>query len=112
MPYDPNFPQANTRATADAMRGQLNALNDKIDTTLPGPPGAEGPPGPPGPSGSDGAQGPPGAQGEVSLSALNDAIAGTSANSNDIPTLDSPFPEPAAEELRLAYNALVLKLRR
>jgi hypothetical protein len=31
MPYDPNFPTANTLADADQMRAQLNALNARID---------------------------------------------------------------------------------
>jgi len=30
MPFDPTFPQAHTKANADAMRAQLNALNDLI----------------------------------------------------------------------------------
>jgi hypothetical protein len=39
MPYDPNFPTANTLADADQMRAQLNGLNDKIDA-IPGITGA------------------------------------------------------------------------
>jgi len=35
MPYDPNFPTANTLADAVQMRAQLNGLNDKIDA-IPG----------------------------------------------------------------------------
>jgi len=35
MPYDPNFPTANTLADAAQMRAQLNGLNDKIDA-IPG----------------------------------------------------------------------------
>jgi hypothetical protein len=31
MPFDPNFPQDGARADAPSMRGQLNALNDKIE---------------------------------------------------------------------------------
>ena len=54
-----------------------------------------------------------GAPGEVTNAALVSAVAGTSANTNAIPTLDTPFDDnPAAETLRQAYNALVLGLRR
>jgi hypothetical protein len=72
MPYDPNFPTANTLADANQMRGQLNALNDKIDAGVPGPqgpqgdPGAQGmqgPQGDPGPAGPQGLPGDPGPQG-------------------------------------------------
>ena len=44
MPCDPNFPTANTLADAVQMRGQLNALNDRIDAVPAGPPGDPGPP--------------------------------------------------------------------
>ncbi len=49
--------------------------------------------------------------------ALASAIAGTSSNSNAVPTLDTPFtndpPTLADMELmRATYNALVLALRR
>jgi hypothetical protein len=53
-----------------------------------------------------------GAPGEVTNAAMAGAIAGTSANTNAIPTLDTTFPDPDAEALRQAYNALVLALRR
>jgi len=39
MPYDPNFPTANTLADAVQMRAQLNGLNDKINA-IPGITGA------------------------------------------------------------------------
>ena len=64
------------------------------------------------PRGSDGIQGPQGPVGEVSNAALATAIAGTSTNSNAVPTLDTPFADPDAESLRQAFNALVLALRR
>ena len=35
MPFDPNLPTPNTLADANAMRAQLNGLNDKIDA-IPG----------------------------------------------------------------------------
>ena len=60
MPYDPNFPTANTLADAAQMRGQLNALNDKIDAL---PAGPAGPMGPQGPQGDPGPIGPPGNNG-------------------------------------------------
>jgi hypothetical protein len=191
MPYDPNFPTANTLADAVQVRGQFNSLKDLIDTkpgitevvvdsvttlapgeaatvTLsiigtvlhmslalpqgqPGPPGLQGPPFAnvvidsittlnPGenatvtvffdgsivhfsfgiPRGAQGEQGIPGIQGapgEVTTTAMNGAIAtalaGTSAITNSVPTMDTPFADnPDAETLRLAFNALVLALRR
>lgn len=42
MPYDPTFPIALTRATADAMRAQLNALKAIIDAVPAGPKGDKG----------------------------------------------------------------------
>ncbi|MGB8169952.1 MAG: hypothetical protein WCF18_20785, partial [Chthoniobacteraceae bacterium] len=62
--------------------------------------------------GSTGPAGPEGPPGEVTNAQLNTAIAGTSSNSNVVPTLDAPFSDPDAETLRLAYNTLVLALRR
>lgn len=61
------------------------------------------------PRGNDGTNGAPG---EVTNAQLATAIAGTSNNTNAIPTLDTPFADPDAETLRQAYNALVLALRR
>ena len=120
MPYDPTFPASHADLTSPAFRAQFNALNDKIDAIPAGPQGPQGPPGDPGPpgmngtNGNDGAMGP---QGEVTNVALAAAIAGTSANTNAIPTLDTPFandpPTLADMELmRASYNALVLALRR
>ena len=40
------------------------------------------------------------------------AAANSSANSNAVPTLDTPFADPDAETLRQSFNALVLALRR
>jgi hypothetical protein len=57
MPFDPAQPAEGSPLSSQVVRGQLNALNDKIDTTLPGPQGPQGPQGEPGP---------PGAPGEVS----------------------------------------------
>ena len=67
--------------------------------------------------GADGNQGPQGPAGEVSNAALASAIAGSSANTNGVATLDTPFvndpPTLADMELmRAKYNELVLSLRR
>ncbi len=63
--------------------------------------------------GEQGIQGPPG---EVTTNDLNAAIGNTlnqsSANTNGVSTLDTPFADPDAESIRQAYNALVLGLRR
>ena len=69
------------------------------------------------PRGNDGATGATGANGEVSQVDLINAITNTSANSNAVPTLDTPFtndPPTLAdlEQMRQAYNTLVLALRR
>ncbi len=61
------------------------------------------------PRGQDGPMGPPG---EVSGFALSNAIAGTSANTNMIGTLDVPFANPDLELLRQKLNELILNGRR
>jgi len=61
-----------------------------------------------------------GAPGEVTNAAMSDAIAtaiaGTSNNTNSVPTMDTPFTDPVTpadlELIRANYNALVLALRR
>ena len=134
MPYDPSLPVNNTKVRASELRGQFNGLKDLIDAVPAGPPGPDGPAGPEGPTGptgavgGDGPQGPPGPTGppgEVTTPDLNNAIAAalttmaadSSANSNAISTLDTPFvndPPTLAdiELLRAAFNNLVLVLRR
>ena len=70
---------------------------------------------PQGNDGSDGAEGPAGsdgAPGEVSQQALDDAIATTSANTNNVDTLDNPYADPDAEELRQKLNELILNGRK
>jgi hypothetical protein len=62
-----------------------------------------------GPSGNDGAQGPPG---EVTIVQLNDAIGGTSNNTNSVATLDSPFADADMETLRVKMNEMILAARR
>ena len=70
------------------------------------------------PQGAEGAQGLPGEVTNAQLTtAISTAVDGTSANSNSVPTLDTPFtndPPTLAdmETMRAAYNALVLALRR
>ena len=87
--------------------------------------GADGPPGTQGPQGSDGPQGPQGPVGEVSAQQLADGLAATlstatadsSANSNPVATLDTPFtndPPTLAdmEVLRAKLNELITAMRR
>lgn len=154
MAFDPAYPQGGAPMDPAAMRAQLNALNDKIDGTLVGPPGPQGEPGPQGPQGDagpqgedgpqgpagpqgdpgpqgpqgpagdpGGPQGPPGPQGdqgppgEVSSAQLASAIDGTSANTNNIATLDTPFTDDPlslanGELLRAKLNELILNGRR
>lgn len=62
-----------------------------------------------GSNGSDGSQGPPG---EVSQAQLDSAISGTSANTNGVSTLDSPFADPDMEAIRQKLNEMILNGRR
>ena len=77
--------------------------------------GIQDPRGDDGPQGSEGPQGdagPQGAPGEVSNAALASAIAGTSALSNGVATLDTAFADPDTEVLRAKVNELLLAMRR
>ena len=87
------------------------------------PRGNDGSQGPQGNTGNDGAQGPQGPEGpqgptgEVTNAALASAIAGTSANTNGVATLDMPFtndPPTLAdiEVLRAKINERILAQRR
>lgn len=71
---------------------------------------------PRGADGSTGADGTPGAPGEVTAAQLADAVAGTSANTNAVATLDTPFSDPPTqaecEALRAKLNELILTQRR
>ena len=89
----------------------------------PGPPGAQGPqgdpggpPGPPGPQGNDGPSGPQGPPGEVSLAQLDNGLLNTlnqtSANTNNIITIDTNFADPDMEALRQKMNEMILNGRR
>lgn len=59
-----------------------------------------------------GQEGPMGQTGEVSQGQLDNAISGTSNNSNGVSTLDNSFGDPASEELRNKLNELINALRR
>lgn len=63
-------------------------------------------------NGADGANGSDGAPGEVSQQQLDDAINGTSANTNGVNTLDNSYADTDAEELRQKVNELINALRR
>ena len=58
------------------------------------------------PRGSDGAAG------EVSQAQLDNAIAGTSSNTNNVNTLDTPFADPDMEAMRQKMNEMILNGRR
>ncbi|MEZ5386735.1 MAG: hypothetical protein R3F13_14580 [Prosthecobacter sp.] len=63
-------------------------------------------------NGADGANGSDGAPGEVSQQQLDDAISGTSANTNGVNTLDNSYADTDAEDLRQKLNELINALRR
>jgi hypothetical protein len=62
-----------------------------------------------GTNGSDGSQGPPG---DISQAQLDNAISGTSANTNGVSTLDNAFADPDMEALRQKLNEMILNGRR
>lgn len=62
--------------------------------------------------GSHGNDGSPGPPGDVNQQQLEDAINGTSPNTNAVSTLDTPFAEPDMEAMRLKLNELILNGRR
>jgi hypothetical protein len=62
-----------------------------------------------GSNGSDGSQGPPG---EISQVQLDNAISGTSANTNGVSTLDTGFADPDMEAMRQKLNEMILNGRR
>ena len=140
MSFDPNLPQENTPVDAAQMRAQFNGLaamiaavpgltDVVIDSVTTLPPGSAatvsvtfdgtnvhftfGIP-----QGAEGAQGLPGEVTNAQLAtAISMAVAGTSNNTNAVPTLDTPFtndpPTLADMELmRAKYNELVLAARR
>ena len=64
------------------------------------------------PRGSDGTSGSDGAPGEVSQAQLDNAISGTSNNTNGVSTLDTDFADPDLEALRQKMNEIILNGRR
>jgi hypothetical protein len=64
------------------------------------------------PRGNDGSNGNDGSPGEVSQAQLDNAISGTSANTNSVGTLDSGFADADMESLRQKMNELISALRR
>ena len=64
------------------------------------------------PRGSDGTSGSDGAPGEVSQAQLDNAISGTSNNTNGVSTLDTGFADPDLEALRQKMNEIILNGRR
>ena len=120
MPYDPNFPPHGADLISAEFRGQFNGLKTLIDAVPAGPQGPQGPQGDPGgpqgPQGPQGDPGPQGATGEVSSAALASAIAGTSANTNAVATLDTAFTNDPltladGELLRAKINEIILNGR-
>ena len=75
--------------------------------------GSDGAPGQPGPQGE---QGPPGESGQVTLQQLDDAIGGTSANSNNVATLGMTVSDPPTQsevqDIANKLDELILVLRR
>jgi len=63
---------------------------------------------PRGSDGSDGSQGPPG---DISQALLDNAISGTSANTNSVGTLDTGFADPDMEAVRQKLNEMILNGR-
>ena len=87
--------------------------------SIAGADGAEGSPGVQGPKGDDGAQGligPQGPAGEVTAQQFTDGLAAvtanSSANTNALSTLDTPFADPDMEAMRAKINELLATLRR
>ncbi|MBE7495460.1 MAG: hypothetical protein HS117_10970 [Verrucomicrobiaceae bacterium] len=64
------------------------------------------------PQGYEGPAGAQGEPGEVSQAQLDTAISGTSPNTNNVGTLDTPFGDPDMEALRQKLNELILNGRR
>lgn len=68
--------------------------------------------GPPGNDGAQGEQGATGNPGEVTYAVLNEALATTARNPAGLMPLQSPYGDPASEELRVAHNLLLTTLLR
>lgn len=94
MAYDPNFPPAHAELTSLGFRTQFQGLHGEITSIPVGPPGPQGEPG------------------EVTQSALDGAISGTSNNTNGVGALDDAFADPDMETLRNKMNEFILAARR
>jgi hypothetical protein len=129
MPFDPTLPAQGTPLESQVMRDQFNSLKalidavqtltaaqiDATDTLAPGSAATV----------SVSVTGntlhftfgiPADAPGEVSQSdlntAYNDLLASSSANANEVNTLDNPYADSDAEELRQKVNELLNAMRR
>jgi hypothetical protein len=112
----------NTVPPGDPAAVALSVAGGTLHFTFNIPQGANGADGINGSSGSDGGEGPPGPEGpqgvpgEVTLQQLNDAIAGTSANSNGVSTLglvaSSPPTQNEMQSLGDKLDELINALRR
>ena len=107
----------NTIAPGTPASVGVSVIGNSPHLTFSLPQGNDGVPGPPGINGNDGQQGPPGQPGEVSNAALASAIFGTSANTNSVDALHTPFTnDPPSltdmETLRAKINEMLLAMRR
>ncbi len=104
MPFDPSKPSDAANVVAAELRGQLNALNDKIDAVPAGPPGA------------DGADGADGAPGEVSAADLVAERINHAANPSGVSVLalsvSDPMTQAQGEAIVAKLNELITALRR
>lgn len=135
MPFDPAIPGDRAPNSSAQMRAQLNSLKALIDAVLASAVVDEVttlPPGSPAtvtvslvdavlhlsfgiPQGSNGSDGPPGPQGgpgEVTNATLADAVSSTARNPTGLTPMTTPFADPASEELRGNFNALLGALLR
>ena len=112
----------NTVPPGDPAAVTLNVAGGTLHFTFNIPQGANGADGINGSSGSDGSEGPPGPEGpqgpmgEVSNMDLQNAIAGTSSNSNGVTTLglvvSSPPTQNEVQSLADKLDELITALRR
>jgi hypothetical protein len=83
MAFDPTRPINGIIVDADFLRGQFNALNDRIDAGVPGPQGPQGEPGAQGPQGPQGDAGPAGPQGPAGTNGSDGAPGPQGPQGND-----------------------------
>jgi hypothetical protein len=103
----------NTVGPGNSANASVNVSGNTLHFTFDIPQGANGADGINGSSGSDGAQGPPGPEGpqgpmgEISNMDLQNAIAGTSSNSNTVATLGMGVSDPPTQgEVQQIANKL------